>query len=229
MDLQEESIGSFSVVSDNYTLQHPSIFQNPAKDIQLNASPEKLRLVDPDAMWGTSTRKRLKMKHDPLDPPFTPSELESVKAKMNVYTIVTSDRVEPSLLFCAFFSVYNIRTLQKLCQRNVLKNSGYTVKVPDVQPLAQAMEGVYERYADEAAELEIPSRQLVQHIRVQMLKLDTILLSQCVPRMIDEATYHLTYLTQFNTPVESRSLSRPENTGIAGTRELRDPLSAMKM
>ncbi|KAI8827341.1 hypothetical protein BJ741DRAFT_671225 [Chytriomyces cf. hyalinus JEL632] len=93
MDLHQESIGSFSVVSDNYTLQHPSIFQNPAKDIQLNASPEKLRLADP------------------LDPPFTPSELESVK---------------------------------KLCQQNVLKNSGYTVNEPNVQLLAQAMEGVYE-------------------------------------------------------------------------------------
>ncbi|KAI8842596.1 hypothetical protein BJ741DRAFT_645706 [Chytriomyces cf. hyalinus JEL632] len=96
MDLHQESIGSFSMVSDNYTLQHPSIFQNPAIDIQLNALPEQLRLANPDEMWGTSK------------------------------------------------SLSQSSTLQKLCQQNVLKNSGYMVKEPNVQPLAQAIKGMYE-------------------------------------------------------------------------------------
>ena len=227
-----------SVNPDNFSLQHPSIFQNPAGDLACN-NPETAKNTNPYDMWFKKLNKngggdipykqdQLSIVPDPNDPPLSKKEKRTLMAKMDPIINITFDLVIPTLLFYTFFSRENARELQKKCRYLVHDYSGYNIAEPSILDLKKIMEDVYEKYVQEIDENDAPSQFLFNHIRKQISRLNKFVLEIAVPIIVNQVTQHMGYLKQLDNPFTINSLNRSQSTSITGTMQYRSSSDIFK-
>ena len=213
------------VPEDNYSLYHPSIFQNPAKDMEM-LDTTVAHKTGPDAMWKNDQIQAHKKMYnygakDPKDPPLTKAEIEAICDKIEMIHTASINNTIPTLLYRLFFSVPNMAVLQKNIKYSVFKNNGYQIGDQSEIELIRIMEDVYDQYAENAEELYIPSKALFRFNYAQIIKLNKLVVNIAVPFIIEQITQHMAYMELVKTPMSPTSLRRPESTNITGLRQYR--------
>ncbi len=205
---------------------------------------EQAKTANPSSFWtiprvqvaGGSTGGRIGprsngFQYDPRDPPFTAEEREKIISKLKPISLETLTNSMPTLLFYFFVSEENLRTLQKNIRYTVNKYSGYNVGDASVMELRVLMENVFAANAQHIDEQRAPSSVLLKHIRSQLTLLDELVVNEAAPIIINAAEQHIGYLKRVDNPLSERSLQRPMDTSIAGTkvyRSLTDVLGAVQ-
>lgn len=226
---------------------HPSLFQTPMIDQQINDNPTLIQTTNPGEMWqnkvspGTDTipgaNSRAPFDWDPLDPPLTSQEIDTLIKKadpilntsLNNNTGVGSRSVSgglgtglPSLLYAFFMSKANLALLQKQLRYVVFKWSGYHIGDQSALNLALAMESIYETYAKHIDESRTSSKVLFKWINKEITRLNELLINECAPNIINNVEQHMSYMNSVQHPTSDASLARPIDTRVTGTMEYRD-------
>jgi len=224
---------TFSVYPGNVGLGHPSMFQNPVVDVQLDKNPGKISDVDPSSMWLANTSymapnrglnlPQYTVPYDPKDPPLNRQERRLLIQKFQPIADKTFTNNQPNLLYYLFFSAENVRTLQNGIRYAVNKWSGHHVGDQSLLELSRIMEEVFAKHANNIDENNAPSRYLFVHLRTETGRLNELVINEAVPLVIDAVEQHIAYMQQVDNPVSATSLQRPVDTNITGTTLYRSP------
>lgn len=207
-----------------YNSSHPSIFQTPLIDEQILNDVENGKKIKPTDLWKTNNTPGTSfssIKEDPSDPPFTQNEKDILYNKLEPVIETTFVNTIPSLLFCFFFSKFNIETLQKNIRFSVNKWSGHHVGNQSLTELLIIMEKIFSENAQHIDENKAPSKFLLKFIYKEIARLNEFVLQESVPIIINQVEQHILYLKTVDNPVSPLALQRPQESSITGTKIFR--------
>lgn len=216
---------------DNFNIGHPSFFQNPLKDKEILANLDKAKFTNPLEMWqnkvsfdtdksndNTESLSGYTIKYDIKDPPLSKQELDKLKDSLDPVIFETLNNCEPNLLFYTFFSKENIANLQKTIRFTVNKWSGYHIGDQSIVELVLVMEHIFSTRARLIDENRAPSKVLFKHNYNEIYRLNELVVNEAVPIIVDKVNQHMQYVEKVENPLSSKSLARPEDTRITGTK-----------
>ena len=212
-----------NVIPDNYSISHPSIFQNPLKDKQIMSDLNTAKATTPGEMWSNqiNAREAEQYPYDASDPPFTTQEIENIKMILKPAMNVTLSSVMPSLLFFYFFSANNISNIQLKLRYAVNKWSGYHVGEQSLTELMVIMENIFTSKARHLNEGRTSSQMLLRYIRTEVERLNELVINEACPIIINGIEQHVNFMKKMDSPLSAAGLQRPMNTKVTGMMEYR--------
>ena len=251
LDLPQFST-TLGINADNFSQSHPSLFQNPSVDEKYDKDSSMAHTALADSMWGklqentavptftstianTSDNDRLNnmpnhfVVRDPSDLPLSKSERDFLYQKFAPMLDRNFSNTQRTILYCAFFSKDNIANIQQNLKWTVNRCSGHTIGKQSEIELLQIMESVYTSYARNLDERNAPSKVLFRWIRMEIGRLDNIVVETAMPQIVDAIEQHVAFLSQSEKGRTSSALPRPVDTSITGTMQYRAPSAVSTM
>jgi len=195
---------------DNQTLFHPSFFQTPVGRIQQD--PKKwLKNINGRGTNESGSNQSVER--------FTQRDVQMLKDILQPQLERPDNNTIPTLLYYTFFSIKNIQHVQELIRKTVYKWSNHLVGTQSETTLIQLMDEIYEKFAQNIDEYSTPKQHVKIHISNQMLILNSHVVDQAVPIIINNVEQHLKYLEQIDSKV--RVIDNPTFDSITGTKMYR--------
>ena len=192
---------------------HPSLWQTPVADAELNAHPSLLATTDPRSLWSQKATSR-----DSTEPPMSATERRNSLGRLVPATRIRAEDGANNLLLRAFMSRQNAEYLHKVIIRLVHDFSGFPIGRQSDQKLTDLMSSVYKAHAVHVNEETMPRSKLIRHVREEVSRLDTIVAQSAVPSIVNAVEQHVSFLSALEKPRNDDALIRPENTNTKGTR-----------
>lgn len=143
-----------------------------------SAQPRKF-----DPIYDSAARSFPLTDTSPGNLPFT----ESVQA-----TMARTLHLQPNTLTDAYFSTANIARMQQMLTAEVKRRTGFVIGPQSADELLIIMRGIYADYADRTA----------RDVATEVARLDRIVLSRVIDRVIANMTGYLAYLRDASRPRE---------------------------
>lgn len=204
------------VYRDDFSNFHPAIFQNVNNE---NVKFEGLiKWKSPDQITVPVAISDKKF----AGSGFHRQEIEQLKGALKPIVERPLDNTLPNLLFYSFFSRNNLDFLQNGLKRSVQKYSGRIIGDQSEQELEILMQKVYTENSRNIDEYNTPRDMVIDHIRNEVLRLDELVVNFAVPIIINEMEQYIQFQKDFRKPFSTKSLDRPQNSSISGTKLYRD-------
>lgn len=198
---------------------HPSLFQTPAVDKDLNTNPDKIRTTNPNTVWDPSDFGQKRTNLYNKGPALTAAQKNRLIAQLNPLAHKSMSNGEATLLFCTFMSPVNMQEIQNRIRAGVFKLSEKKIGNQSVSELLIVMHNVYDSYAQNEKEELISRSELFKHIRGEVDRLDSIVSNLCIPGILDGVEGNKRAAQLILEPVGE--LPRPISGSTYGAREYR--------
>ena len=223
---------TFGIDPDYSGLSHPSLFQNPASDINMVKNIDIAKATDPGTLWRAQNdmlkksdidRSSYTVPYDKSDPPLSKYEKQNLIKKLDPVMEITIDNYITSMLFYFFFSKPNVAGLQRTIRYSVNQWSGFHIGEQSQTELRVIMEQIFSKKAHHVDESASPSKYLLKHVKKEIARLNELVIQETVPSIVDKVEQHVAYMKRVDNPISATSLERPMDTRITGTKVFRSP------
>lgn len=200
------------VTKDDYSNFHPSIFQSVDNDkIQFKGlidwkSPEQINnpvSKEENKYAGTGFHRK---------------EVEYLQSILQPIADRPLDNSMPTILFFSFFSGINVDFIQSSLKESVFSFSRRRIGNQSEEELKNLMQHVYCDYSRNIDEYNTPKNIARESIKREVARLSKLTVDLGTPIIVNEMEQYIQFQKDFRRPFSSKSLDRPQNSSLSGTR-----------
>lgn len=210
---------------DHSLMSHPSFFQTPVRDKELNDSPDLIRTTDPNSMWDPIALDKKKMFRQ--GPPLTREEKCRLATFLQPAFLQSLENEEPTVVFITFMSLQNIKELQGRIRAKVHEISGFKIGSQNENELLIVMQNVYTSYARVLDEVRVSKKALFPYVRCEVNRLNNIVVQLVVPVIINSAEQLTRSIELRDAGSNATSLPLPSSGSTYGMQEYRPVMDVL--
>ena len=194
-------------------LYDPSLFQRPQADSQVVAP----NVHDSAKAWLKSLNPRQGIT--------VPCRWDPLKRELKTMTSNYTEHLERTLLFTVFFSQKNAENLQTSMRYYLYQYTHVCTGAEDYRELLKYMFQTYLEFAQEIDEESLPIHAVVNYIRMEVARLNEVVLKYAVRQLVSAILAQQEYL--HDRRVRNEEGIYPQDTSIVGTFRYRSPQNVL--